>query len=84
MVFPGQRTEQPWVVPAAAGGTTDIVARLIAEGMTKELGQQFLVDNKDGGQRQYRHPDRCPARSLVANLTDRRPRPSHNPSHFPL
>jgi hypothetical protein len=36
------------VVPAAAGGTTDIVARLIAEGMTKELGQQFLVDNKDG------------------------------------
>ena len=36
------------VVPAAAGGTTDIVARLIAEGMTKELGQQFIVDNKGG------------------------------------
>ncbi len=36
------------VVPAAAGGTTDIVARLIAEGMTKELGQQFLVENKGG------------------------------------
>jgi tripartite-type tricarboxylate transporter receptor subunit TctC len=36
------------VVPAAAGGTTDIVARLIAEGVTKELGQQFIVDNKGG------------------------------------
>jgi tripartite-type tricarboxylate transporter receptor subunit TctC len=36
------------VVPAAAGGTTDIVARLIAEGMTRELGQQFIVDNKGG------------------------------------
>jgi tripartite-type tricarboxylate transporter receptor subunit TctC len=36
------------LVPAAAGGTTDIVARLMAEGMTKELGQQFIVDNKGG------------------------------------
>lgn len=36
------------VVPAAAGGTTDIVARLVGEGMTKELGQQFIVDNKGG------------------------------------
>jgi tripartite-type tricarboxylate transporter receptor subunit TctC len=36
------------LVPAAAGGTTDIVARLVAEGMTKELGRQFIVDNKGG------------------------------------
>ncbi|MCC2653934.1 MAG: Tripartite tricarboxylate transporter family receptor, partial [Microvirga sp.] len=36
------------VIPAAAGGTTDIVARLAAEGLTRELGQQFIVDNKGG------------------------------------
>ena len=36
------------LVPSAPGGTTDIVARLVAEGMTKELGRQFIVDNKGG------------------------------------
>jgi tripartite-type tricarboxylate transporter receptor subunit TctC len=36
------------LVPAAAGGTTDIVARLVAEGITKELGRQFIVENKGG------------------------------------
>jgi len=36
------------LVPHAAGGPTDTVARLIAESMTGTLGQQFLVENAGG------------------------------------
>lgn len=36
------------VVPAAAGGPTDTVARLIAESMTKTLGQTVVVENIGG------------------------------------
>jgi tripartite-type tricarboxylate transporter receptor subunit TctC len=36
------------VVPAAAGGPTDTVARLVAEAMTRTLGQTVLVDNTGG------------------------------------
>lgn len=36
------------LVPAAAGGPTDTVARLIAESMTKTLGQTVIVENQGG------------------------------------
>src|SRR5262245_17535865 len=36
------------VVPAAAGGPTDTVARLIGESMTRTLGQQVLIENLGG------------------------------------
>jgi len=36
------------IVPFAAGGPTDTVARLIAEGMTQTLGQQVIVENAGG------------------------------------
>ena len=37
------------IVAFAPGGPTDVLARLVATGMTKALGQQVIVDNKAGG-----------------------------------
>lgn len=36
------------VVPFAAGGPTDIIARIVAEHYSKTLGQQFVVENIAG------------------------------------
>lgn len=36
------------VVPFAAGGPTDTVTRLVAESMSKDLGQQIVVENAGG------------------------------------
>ena len=37
------------IVTAAIGGTTDLVARVIAQGLTASLGQQVIVDNRPTG-----------------------------------
>src|SRR4051794_20426649 len=46
---------QPWparpvriIVGFAAGGTVDIVARVIGHWLSERLGQQFIVDNRTG------------------------------------
>ncbi len=51
----GGATAQPYpnkpitiVVPFAAGGPTDLMARIVGERMAKELGQQFIIDNTTG------------------------------------
>jgi tripartite-type tricarboxylate transporter receptor subunit TctC len=47
----GQATHYParvvkFVVPVAAGGTVDIVARTLAQRMTESMGQQVIVENR--------------------------------------
>jgi tripartite-type tricarboxylate transporter receptor subunit TctC len=37
------------IVAAAAGGVTDITARLIGQRLTERLGQSFFVENRPGG-----------------------------------
>ncbi len=36
------------VSPFPAGGTSDVMARMVADALSKELGQQFIIDNVGG------------------------------------
>lgn len=53
--FAAPAAAQPWpsrpltmVVPFAAGGSTDAIARILAEGLRNELGQPVIVENVGG------------------------------------
>jgi len=37
------------IVATSAGGTTDIVARLLGQWLADKLGQSFIVENRTGG-----------------------------------
>ena len=36
------------IVPFAAGGSTDVAARLVGQHLSRVLGQQVVVENKTG------------------------------------
>jgi tripartite-type tricarboxylate transporter receptor subunit TctC len=38
-----------WIVPYPAGGSTDILARIIGGYLSEHLGQQFVIENRPGG-----------------------------------
>jgi tripartite-type tricarboxylate transporter receptor subunit TctC len=38
-----------WIVPYPPGGTTDVLARIMAQWLSEKMGQQFIVENKPGG-----------------------------------
>ena len=37
------------IVAAAAGGPTDVIARLVGQRLTERLGRQFIIENRPGG-----------------------------------
>src|SRR5471032_2400022 len=38
-----------WVVGYPPGGTTDVLARIMAQWLSEKMGQQFIIENKPGG-----------------------------------
>jgi tripartite-type tricarboxylate transporter receptor subunit TctC len=50
-----QGQAQPWpsrtvkiIVPYAAGGNSDVMARVVAQRLTEHFGQSFIVENRVG------------------------------------
>ena len=38
-----------WIVPYPPAGTTDVLARIVAQSLSESLGQQVVIENRPGG-----------------------------------
>ena len=54
-ITPAQAADEPYatrpitlIVPFAAGGTSDMIARLVADRMGQALGQRVVIENVPG------------------------------------
>jgi len=63
------------IVPAGAGTSTDIVARIMGEGLSRELGQPVVIENKTGASGNIAHEfvAKAPADGYTLILTNTGP-----------
>ena len=68
------------IVPTVAGGTVDVITRLIASELSSRLGASFIVDNRSGAGNTLgsREAARSDARRLHPD-DEQRQRPGHQP-----
>jgi hypothetical protein len=53
------------LVGFAAGGTSDIVGRLLSQWLSERLGQQFIVENRPGASISPPRRSRVPPRTVI-------------------
>jgi len=64
------------IVPFAGGSASDVVTRILLDRMGKSLGHPFIVDNRPGRRRQYRHAGGGPDNARRLHVGDEHGRPA--------
>ena len=55
-----------WIVPYPPAGTTDVLARIVAQWLSENLGQQVIVENRPPAPATTSAPRRSSTRPLTA------------------
>jgi tripartite-type tricarboxylate transporter receptor subunit TctC len=73
-VFAASYPDRPmkWIIPYPPGGTTDVIARNIAQNMSEQLGQPIVIENKPGagGQIAMNYVAKAPADGYTLLVSD--------------